>query len=423
LARVRVDFGELGVTGLKRHGGEIAEEFLPQLTGSRAIQVYTEMANNDPVVAAMLFAVNMMMRQVSFSITPAADTPKALWAKEFMESVLSDMSQSFEDTLDEIYSFLVYGWSFHEIVYKRRLGETGAGGASSKYADGYIGWRKLPIRAQSTLYEWEFDEAGGVQAMLQLSPLDYSIRRIPIEKALLFRTEARKGSPEGKSILRTAYRAWYFKKRIEEIEGIGIERDLAGLPVAWVPAELLDPAAGPSERAILNAMREIVTNIRRDEQEGIIFPLEYDEGGNKLYDLELLSTGGRRQFDINATITRYDERIAMSILADFILLGHDRVGSLALGKGKIELFTTAITAWLDSVVAVFNRHGIPRLWRLNGFDLVLMPELTHSGVKAPDLKELAEYIDRLSDAGLKLFPSDELEGYLREIAGLPLRER
>ena len=48
------------------------------------------------------------------------------------------------------------------------------------------------------------------------------------------------------------------------------------------------------------------------------------------YDLKLLSTGGRRQFDTNAIIARYDARIAMSCLADFILLGHDKVGTLAL---------------------------------------------------------------------------------------------
>jgi hypothetical protein len=52
---------------------------------------------------------------------------------------------------------------------------------------------------------------------------------------MLFRTKSRKGSPEGKSILRNAYRSWYFKRRIQEIEGIGIERDLAGFPTLTAP--------------------------------------------------------------------------------------------------------------------------------------------------------------------------------------------
>jgi hypothetical protein len=36
-------------------------------------------------------------------------------------------------------------------------------------------------------------------------------------------------------MLRTAYRPWFMKKRLEEFESIGIERDLAGLPIMWLP--------------------------------------------------------------------------------------------------------------------------------------------------------------------------------------------
>ena len=49
------------------------------------------------------------------------------------------------------------GWSFHEIVYKRRMGNTKNPTTKSKYTDGLIGWKKLPIRAQETLYRWEYD--------------------------------------------------------------------------------------------------------------------------------------------------------------------------------------------------------------------------------------------------------------------------
>jgi hypothetical protein len=60
---------------------------------------------------------------------------------------------------------------------------------------------------------------------------------IPIEKMLLFRTTVQRNNPEGRSMLRTAYRPWRNKKRIEEIEGVGIERDLAGLPMARIPGK------------------------------------------------------------------------------------------------------------------------------------------------------------------------------------------
>jgi len=50
--------------------------------------------------------------------------------------------------------------------------------------------------------------------------------------------------------------------------------------------------------------------------------------------------------------------MAMTVLADFILLGHEAVGSKSLGVSKIELFTMALSAWLDEVSAVMNEYAI-----------------------------------------------------------------
>ena len=145
------------------------------------------------------------------------------------------MQDTWTDTISEILSFLTYGWSFHEIVYKRRMGNTKNPTTKSKYTDGLIGWKKLPIRAQETLYRWEYDNEDNLLGMTQMPPPDFGTYTIPMSKALLFRTKSRKNNPEGRSILRNAYRSWYFKRRIQEIEGIGIERDLAGLPVMHGP--------------------------------------------------------------------------------------------------------------------------------------------------------------------------------------------
>ena len=74
----------------------------------------------------------------------------------------------------------------------------------------------------------------------------------------------------------------------------------------------------------------MVKSIRRDEYEGLVLPHGFE--------FELVSTGGARQFDTNAIINRYDTKIAMTVLADFIMLGHQKVGSFALSSDKTELF-------------------------------------------------------------------------------------
>lgn len=203
---------------------------------------------------------------------------------------------------------------------------------------------------------------------------------------------------------------------------MGIERDLCGLPVAFVPPQLLSDNATSQETAALSEIKRIVRNLRRDEQEGLVFPLAYDpETGQKAYDIQLLSSGGRRAFNTNEIINRYDSRIAMSILADFILLGHEKIGTQALSVSKIELFMDTIEAWLGGIADVFNNYGIPRLLKLNGVAEENYPTLKYSAPRDPDIGILGDYVSKLTASGA-LLPDDNLNDYLREIAGLPADE-
>lgn len=414
------NFSELGNTGLKRANRYLYEEYLPALSGAKANKVFMEMRDNDPVVGGILFAIDMLLRGVKWRVEPGDQTEEGKAGQQFVEECLEDMSQTWSETVSEILTMLPYGYSFHEIVYKKRVGPGEEDPRKrSRYSDGKIGWRKIPIRSQDTTNGWEFDVDGGVKGMYQLAPPDYKDVFIPISKALLFRPTSYKSNPEGRSILRNAYRPWYFKKRIEEIEGIGIERDLAGLPVAFVDPAILSPDATASEAAILAGITSLVKNVRRDTQEGVIFPRVYDEQGHSLYDFTLMSTGGNRQFDTNQIVQRYDQRIAITVLGDFVLLGHERVGSFALSSDKTDLFAVALGAWLDMIADVFNRYAIPRLMLVNGMDIETLPSLQHGDIESPDLSALADYVTKLAAAGVPLFPDPELEDYLREVAHLP----
>ena len=374
------------------------------------------MAENDDTIGAILFAVEMLIRQASWNVEPGGDTPKDKEAAEFVEQCMHDMQDTWTDTISEILSFLTYGWSFHEIVYKRRMGKTRDQKTRSKYNDGLIGWRKLPIRAQETLYQWEYDDEDNLIAMTQLPPPNYGLITIPMDKAMLFRTKSRKGNPEGRSILRNAYRSWYFKRRIQEYEGIGIERDLAGLPVFTAPEDIaIWDEDDPDMVKLRTGMEAMVQKIRVDELAGIVKPHGFE--------FELLNSGGSKQFDTNAIIQRYDTGMAMTVLADFIFLGHQQVGSFALSSDKTELFSMAIGAYLDIICETFNSQGIPQLIDVNGshFDGITdYPKLAHGDIENADIQKLAAYIKDMTGVGI-LVPDDGLEDYVREAAGLPER--
>ena len=71
--------------------------------------------------------------------------------------------------------------------------------------------------------------------------------------------------------MRNAYRSWYFKRRIQEIEGIGIERDLAGLPVIYGPENFdIWDNQNPQTVEARSGLEAMVRSIRRDEMEGVV---------------------------------------------------------------------------------------------------------------------------------------------------------
>lgn len=764
---------EIGRIGQNRYGttgsGHIFyEEFLTSLQGIKGVQAYTEMADNDATVGAILYAIEMLMRQCEFHIEPTGNTKKDEECAEFIESCMHDMERTWTDTLSEFLSFLTYGWSYHEIVYKRRVGSTDSPITNSKHNDGLIGWRKLPIRSQDSFFSWEYKEGtDDLIGMTQMPPPTFERITIPIEKALHFRTRSRKDSPEGRSILRTAYRcfdeeteiltrkgwkkgieidlddelatlnpknkqieyqraseinqylhdgdmihmhskfidilvtenhrmwvkkdkaddyciveadkvkkshsimrygnwkgvecdsytipaynysqklrngetqertipavtlnmadwvaflglylsegctwqrkngnrqrivsisqkegdrankirellarlpfnvyehkkeqtgvmqfeisdsrlfneliqfgkakdkfipdyvksldsrylrilldwlvfgdgalsgqtpvyngtmtygtiserladdiqeiallagyeaqkrvsrvhtenqghnfycvsictpkdhkikriekiqytgkvwcpttsngvvyvrrngkpAWvgncyYFKKRIEEIEGYGVERDLAGFPVLYAPPDMDIWSDDPDMRKALARAEMLVSSVRRDAREGLVLP-----GGENGWKFELVTSGSRRQFDTNAIIDRYDKRIATSVLADFVMLGQQQVGSFALADSKTKIFALAVGTYLDVICEVFNNQAIPRLVDINGDHfkgITDYPKMVHSDIEEVDLDQFTNALTGLVGNGI-LVPDEGIEDEVRRILHLPER--
>jgi hypothetical protein len=132
-----------------------------------------------------------------------------------------------------------------------------------------------------------------------------------------------------------------------------------------------------------------------------------------------MSSGGTRQFDTNAIITRYEQRILMSVLADFILVGHQDTGSYSLHTDKTGIFRAALNAITKAIADTLNRYAVPRLFAVNGWKLDELPRFEPTNVDPPALDQLAAFISSTAGAGMQWFPDPELEKYIREIARLP----
>lgn len=412
---------ELGTSGLNRSAGYVDEEFLPQLRGRKAVQVFKEMSENDPTVGAVLFTIDRLLRNVEWRVEPGGKTREHTKQAKHVEECMEDMESSWDDFITEVLSMLVFGWSWHEIVYKRRGGLWSPDPKHrSKHSDGLIGWRGIPIRAQETLFRWAFTDNGQVAAMVQMAPPKYQTVAVPMSRSLLFRFKHHKGNPEGVSMLRNAYRPWYMKKRLEEFEAVGVERDLAGLPIVKVPAEYLKSKPGSADYAAVQSFKKMIKSIRRNEQEGIVFPIAYDQDTRQpLYSIELLGGGGGRAFNTDQIIQRYDLAILTTVLADFIKVGHQSTGSYSLHTDKTGIFRTSLNSISNSIADVLNRQAIPRLFALNGWRPEELPTIVPSDVDSPDIAQLSAFMNAMSNTGVTWFPDPTLENFVRDAARLP----
>lgn len=387
---------------------QLFPDFIPQLSGVRAIRTYREMAENDATVGSILFAVEMLLRRMTWEDVPYDDTPQAEEAATFLGECRQDMSHTWPDHMAAITTMLTYGFSPFEIVYRQR---TPAGG--SRFSDGRVGWRRFGYRPQDTLVCWLYDDDGGLAGMRQ--QIGSTTVDIPIDKMLLYQVRPGMGQPESRSMLRTAYRPWWAKKRAEELTLIGFERTAVGLPVLRIPAESI--VAGD---ALFTRAKEMAQRIRNDDQMGIVWPSDRDEQGNPLYDVGFMPMPGTPPVNGIELIRHFSADIAASVLADFLSLGRDATGSRALADPKQELFQQALTAWADSVEEVQNRFAIPRLFALNDFDPERLPTLRHGPIEKVDLAELGQFVLQLAQAGHDwgfLTEGDPIRDQVRQLAG------
>jgi hypothetical protein len=403
-----------GVTGLKRTAGFVYDEWHPKLQGQQAVKVFTEMADNDAVIRSYLNALAFYARSADVKINAADDSNFASMIADHIQTCIDDMSMTRREFVGSALTMAPMGFSWHEIVYKVRRGpKAELSFLRSKHNDGLVGWHGLPIRSQDTLWEWDFADNGDIRGAYQHAPPYYVRTHLPIEDGLLFRADWNKNNPEGRSLLRGAYRSWYFLKIIQDLEAIGVERDLVGLLVFHMPTEYFSPDADDNQKASVTDYRKVADRVRRGVQEGLVFPAEDQNGAKTGWQARLMQGGGRRPMDVNEIIKRLESRIAISVLGEAVLLGmQGNVGSWALSNSKTHMMAMGIKSLMDSVADTMTRFAIPRLVRRNGWPEDLSPTWEFSDIETDDATELAASLSSLGAAGF-ITPDEAIEEYLR----------
>lgn len=424
----RFQLSEMGYNGLKISAGIIHEEMKRELQFPMSIVTYKQMSYDSVIAAALSYYEHMMLKtRFNFKAHPLANETQAKYA-EFLQECLDDMEHSWQDFIQEVSSMNTYGFCVNEIVLRKRLQSKG-----SKYNDGKIGIHKLPIRSQDSISEWNYDDnqklVGVTQTVAKVGKSGRVLLTsrgnkitLPREKFLLFRLGKKKDSPIGESPLKGCYYSWKYKTSVEELESVGMQRDLSGVPIAWIPPQVMADDAEPAVKAQYLMWQNIVRNTHNNQQAGMVLPLMYDQDTKQqAFKFELLKNDGGKAYDTKSIKEYYCNAMLTALSADILLMGQGTSGSYALGTIKGTLAAMAVESKLKEICNVMNQHLVPLMARLNGWDMTRLPSLAVEDLEAVSLEEVSKFLQRVGSIGF-LPRTPEVVNKVLDVLGLEALE-
>jgi hypothetical protein len=383
----RPDLRELGNTGQTNYGYISRPDYNPELWGKQGLHIYDKMRKNDGQVRATLRLVKTPVLAARWYVEPASDSAMdRKIALHINDNLFKWMTTSWMAFLTEALLMLDYGHYIFEKVWAMR--------------DGKVVWRKFAPRHPLDVYEWKFDAHGG-PAGVYLYP-EYGAEQgdptfIDIEKLALFSFEMEAGNVEGVSVLRSAYKHWYYKENMYKIDAIQKERHGIGVPIIVLPPGFTD-----QDKALA---QEIGRNLRTNEAAHVVVPPGWT--------IEFLKLEGNVVSAIESA-EHHDLLISRNILGQFL---NNPAGTSQ--EEQQQLFLKATRYIADIVRDVINKYCIPQIvhWNWPGVDEY--PELRARRIgDTIDWRTMSFAIRNLVGSGI-IIPDDTLELWFRDELDLP----
>lgn len=395
-----------------------------------SVKTYEEMTK-DAILAAALTAVQTIAVRVPRFIEPYSQSDKHKKQALFVDECLgiskdsNDMTHSFDEFLREVLTLDTYGFSVHEKVFRLRRDKYG-----SKYDDGKVGVKRLPIRPQSTIESFKYDDEGremigvvqrqSVQRTEALQSLTKVVNfngtlTIPRSGILHFTSGGGDGKAEGVSPLSFVNKTWRDYQRYKDLEGIAASKNLNGLPVIWMPSEYMtDDPDDPFSR-VFTELRDGVSKIAIGEQSSLVLPSDREDmtgQGGKLFDFTLMSASSSNITAITAIIERLKKEMLLCLFASELQDGIDST--------KTSMLNMLVENRIKEIFTVLNNDLIPHLFRLNGWDDTKCPRIRYGKLREIPFEAFAKAMQQTK--ATKLIPVTAKNiNYISEELGLPDR--
>ena len=391
-----------------RSGVVIPDDHNYTLTGRAGAIEFDRMARSDPDAAKALLMIVNAIAGATLTIEPAGGDDSTPEDREVAEFVGWALNEAMHPRLQShVYTALTVALRNGRAPFEKTWAwDTWDGREVLVLAE-------LGLRRPSSIVYWHQDQHGRLTEIEQMA--GGRINKIPADSLVLYRAGAEGDNWEGSSILRPAYKPFQYVEKLELIDAMGHERFAMGIPIAYPPKSATDPQLDQIETAL--------ANIRAGESGYIVAPgpkQEHapDADGWQIEILSSSSSSASGQSRVVESINMHRQRIAASVVEEFMKLGQDGVGARATADVQQDPFLAFCEALCGLLIEdPINEQVIPELVAYN-FEVERCPRLSASLIDSTSLADLAAFIQGLSSAGA-LHPDTPLEDYLRERADLP----
>jgi hypothetical protein len=408
------DVGTGGTAGLTTElGSAVASpwtswtrrEYNSDLIGLKGLQVYDKMRRSDGTVRGTLRLAKTPVLAAQWGIKPASDSTRDKNVAAFIWNCFQEwMSTSWPQFVTESLLMLDFGYYMFEKVFAFGRDIAGYTGPADRLI-----WKKLAPRHPMDVQEWYFDSNGGPISVDMWAPqvtrsgdfeggiiqANQLTVNIPINKLLVFTFDKEAGNIEGVSLLRTAYKHWYYKDNLYKIDAIQKERHGIGVPVIELPMNFSDDDKRNAD--------QLGRNLRTNERAHVVLP-----PGWKLTFAELKG----QPVDCLPSIRHHDEMIPASILGRFT------VKEITDVEAQHTLFLKATRFTADIVIDTINKYAIPQLvnynWTRVGYPKLYAKRIGEQEDWRTESFTLRNYVG----AGI-IVPDQPLEDQIRAQMGYP----
>ena len=414
----RLRLGELGSEGMAAIR-DITNYLQPlELRWPTCLRTYEKMKLDSTVSAALdlgYILIEKRFNEAKLHYNKSSERSKE--AAEFIEWCFDNMDgQTLRSIARNAATFREHGFSILEKVYTR-------------VKDGkYKGWfkvAKLGYRHPLSLYQAEpfvFGSDGRELVSVKQDPSFFknstgffsypnSIHSEPIEierkKFILMGYNATDSLPLGLSPLCAAYKAWREKVILEDLEVTGTSKSLSGMPLIYIPNDILSKAAmDPTspEGLAVKALDRQMANLHAGEQAYMRLPSDLIDGSSttRAYELRFFGVDGTSQVPNTKELINDRKKAILDRLgAGFINVGNDSVGSYNLGESKSNLHGHYVERDCNIIEEGLNKDLIPQLLAMNNIYLPSdeLPYVLSGWAEDPSKDETSKVIQRTAAVG------------------------